>query len=489
MAALSSLYSRFGAAFIGLLSGGALSRSVRPIFELVEQEAWETSPNRLLAPGPLAELVATSLTDVGDVRDEAQRQGFTENRLRALIQLALTTPTIGQAMEARRRKKITDDQYRHVLRKAGIEPQYDPAMFALLEVLPPATDLIRFAVREVFTPELRRELELDLGYPDAITARGAQLGFDEGTMRDYWAAHWQLPSYEQGAEMLFRKAIDPDDFPRLLRALDYSPKWRKPLEEIAKRIPTVPDMVRFAVREVYNPPLRKALGYEAEYPVDFTDEAAKHGLSETYAKQYWWAHWRLPSARQGYQMLWRKEIDKAELFQLLKALDYPLLWRQRLLNIAYLKPGRIDLKRLLRHGIYTRAQVKEGYQAIGYNVDDAESLTQIAEAEQATSATANPFLTSARRQLYTVTHTEYLDDSIDAATARANLSTLGVTVGDQTTILALWDAENAIRRRELTTAQIRKAFRRSLITRDDAIDRLTDAGLTLADAGIFLESG
>ena len=60
-----------------------------------------------------------------------------------------------------------------------------------------------------------------------------------------------LPSYEQGAEMLHRGELTDAQFSGSPKALDYAPTWRSKLETIARRIPPLSDMIRFAVRQVY----------------------------------------------------------------------------------------------------------------------------------------------------------------------------------------------------------------------------------------------
>lgn len=58
-------------------------------------------------------------------------------------------------------------------------------------------DLVRFLVREVFTPELREKLQLDAEYPPEATAQFRRLGVAESYARNIWAAHWELPSIGQ----------------------------------------------------------------------------------------------------------------------------------------------------------------------------------------------------------------------------------------------------------------------------------------------------
>ncbi|GAH79863.1 unnamed protein product, partial [marine sediment metagenome] len=60
----------------------------------------------------------------------------------------------------------------------------------------------------------------------------------------YWAAHWNLPSPQQGFEMLHRGVINVSELNMLLRALDVMPFWRDKLTAIAFRRLTRVDIRR-----------------------------------------------------------------------------------------------------------------------------------------------------------------------------------------------------------------------------------------------------
>jgi hypothetical protein len=166
--------------------------------------------------------------------------------------------------------------------------------------------------------------------------------------------------------MMFRGEISEQEYRDLLRALDYAPKWRGPLEAIARAIPTITDFQRLVRRGVYGGTERADFQYDAEYPAAFTDKMALHGLSEQDAKDLWAGGWRMPAAGQLYRMLWREQIDDAQLHKGLKALDYPIFWRDKLANIARPVPGRIDTRRMFAAGLIDRAQAITNYEHMGY---------------------------------------------------------------------------------------------------------------------------
>ena len=136
------------------------------------------------------------------------------------------------------------------------------------------------------------------------------------------------------------------------------------------------DLVRFAVRDVFNSGIVGKYGYDEEFPQQFAVEAAKLGIPEETAKAYWRAHWQLPSPTQGYEMLHRKVIDKSTLAELLKISDYPKYWRDKLIDISYNPMTRVDIRRLYKDGVLTKQQVLEKYLDMGNSPENANLLTE-----------------------------------------------------------------------------------------------------------------
>ena len=470
----------------GYALGTAIAPTLVPFVQELENETWQRFPTKPLQATDVAAARAASYGGAHADYAEALMTGFTDGRTDLLTWLAGTAPPLETLLALRRRDAIDDGQLASGIAQLGYRPQWRGLLTRMLNVLPSVTDMVRFGVREVYDPAQRAFLDLDADFPPAFATDAALLGLSRERAGQYWAAHWELPSAEQMAAMLFRGELSESEFSNGLRALDYAPTWRPKLDTILRPIPPLSDMIRFAVREVYDPAQRQSLGLDADYPAAFTGQAAKHGMAAQDAKDYWAAHWRLPSAQQGYRMLWRGEITDAQLAGLLKALDYSAVWRTRLQNIAYLVPGRIDLKRMLKYDILTRAEVKAGYQRLGYQPTDAESLTQIAEKEMATSTVAQPWANRARSRLFTVVHNEFMDHSIDAAQAQSLLTQIGATATERTTIMALWNAERGIQRLELTPAQIKKAHYRGLYDDATALAELQERGMTAADAQTYL---
>lgn len=213
----------------------------------------------------------------------------------------------------------------------------------------------------------------------------------------------------------------------------YSGPALEALKALRMRLPSPADLVRFGVREVYTPEVAERFGQFEDFPPQFATEMALQGYDEQTALNYWAAHWDLPSVTQGFEMLHRGVIDLPTLELLLRAQDVMPFWRDKLVDIAYTLPSRVDLRRMLKADIITERDVLEGYTKRGYDDFWAQALTDFAV------AWATP------------------DDESELDTFR-----------------------------ELTASQIRLAYRRHVVDREEALERLVEADYTEVAADFLL---
>ena len=183
--------------------------------------------------------------------------------------------------------------------------------------------------------------------------------------------------------LYLRGEIGEEELATRLRAIGYTDAAAAMLIKTWTVIPGPGDLIRMAVREAFSPEQVAALGLDEAFPAEVATWAAKVGLKAPWPQMYWRAHWVLPSAQMGFEMLHRGEITEAQLRGLLKALDYSPVWHERLMNIAYNIVTRVDARRLFSMGIWTEEQLRDGYRKMGYAPDDAESLTAWTKVEYA----------------------------------------------------------------------------------------------------------
>jgi len=100
------------------------------------------------------------------------------------------------------------------------------------------------AVREVFTPEIAQRFGQYEGLPSDYVEAAEKKGLSKLWAERYWAAHWTLPSIQQGFGMLHRGIIGEPDLRLLMRALDIMPYWRDKLMQLSYKPLTRVDVRR-----------------------------------------------------------------------------------------------------------------------------------------------------------------------------------------------------------------------------------------------------
>jgi len=177
------------------------------------------------------------------------------------------------------------------LKQIGIHPDWFGVYRTLADRIPPVADIISMAVREAFSPSIAARFGQYEDFPPEFARYAKQQGLSEDWAKRYWAAHWGLPSPQQGFEMLHRGVIDVSDLQLLMKAQDIMPFWREKMTAIAYRVLTRVDVRRMyqlgvldraGVLESY-----KDAGYSdknAERMTEFTDKYVKE--SQTRSAQH-----------------------------------------------------------------------------------------------------------------------------------------------------------------------------------------------------------
>lgn len=187
--------------------------------------------------------------------------------------------------------------------------------------------------------------------------------------------------------------------------------------DLGKFIPGPSDLIRFAVREVWDDDVVRRFGYDQEFPERFRLWMGKQGYDYhigsvfpdllddasqiPWSQAYWRAHWTMPSPGQSYEMFHRlrdtniaalqddipgvREFTLEDVERILKIQDYPPEIRKQLAAIAYRPLTRVDVRRMHRLGILDFNETISSYQDLGYNTRDAERMARFtAETNQKT---------------------------------------------------------------------------------------------------------
>lgn len=201
------------------------------------------------------------LGKLGYHQDEAKQKSLTYNRL-------LDASSVRDLFL---RDEIPEDEALSRMKQLGFNDADSAHLKTLFFFIPPVQDIIRMAVREVFTPAIAERFGQFDEYPEEVEKLGIQQGISPEMSRNYWAAHWELPPLTMGFEMLHRRVIDQDDLNLLLKAHDVMPFWRDKITAIS-----FSPFTRVDIRRMYRLGVidRNAV-YEANLDIGYTPERAE----------------------------------------------------------------------------------------------------------------------------------------------------------------------------------------------------------------------
>jgi len=170
-------------------------------------------------------------------------QGINEDRAGEIFELGKQLLDGYQIIALERRGKIDGPDVLTAIAKIGLDPGTYLKLKEVTEVIPAAGDIISFAVREVYSPEIAEAFGQFEGLDEVVSKAAADIkaiGMTKETFSKYWASHWMLPSVGQGFEMVHRDVIPqvsteekPLGLDRLMTALDIMPAWRDKLTAIS----------------------------------------------------------------------------------------------------------------------------------------------------------------------------------------------------------------------------------------------------------------
>jgi hypothetical protein len=261
-------------------------------FDVMEDDwnMWEWLTQQRLSPADIQSLFVRGYLDRTSATQELIRQGWTGSDVTTMLEIAYTMPApmiliqagllhdrsfesvvedirlagihpdyCNDYMHAVLSKPNPEEMIRYRLRtdpdlsdltrdlsRIGVHPDYIDVYKQLAYPVPPIGDMITMAVREAFSPGIAARFGQYDDYPTDLTRFASMNGISEEWAKRYWAAHWSLPSPQQGFEMFHRGIITYDDLSLLMRALDIMPFWRDKLIQAAYK-----PLTRIDVRRMF----------------------------------------------------------------------------------------------------------------------------------------------------------------------------------------------------------------------------------------------
>jgi hypothetical protein len=484
-------------------AGTALGPVLRPVLQDLANLTWEAHTVRPFGPELAAALVAAGIWTPGQATQEGAFTGFSSGRMDDLTKHALKYPDTAELLELWRRGRLTAGEVGLALQRAGIPDLYraavldlftgrlDPAIIAtaiqrgimqdpgILPVGPPTGTgkVARFPVSPLDTLAEAKAHGIDL---ERLFVETAIVG---------------LPaSPDLAARATYRNIIERVDFDRAIAEGNTRNEWGDAIFNAFREILTANQYAELELRGFLTQAERRA-------------ETAKWGMSQRDSDLLFDVLGRSVNVHQIVTGEARGGVYKpppdtlaqqsagippAFLASLqrgnLRPEYYDLAYANR-----YTYPSFFAIRALLQAGVLTADAGHQILLEMGWKPSLARLVAD--HYGRTTTAASDPHVAKAQVQLWGTTHRSYIAGEASDAEATGALVAAGVASTATGEVLTLWQHERSLIRKQLTPAQIKKAYAKLsknyatgvAWTRDDALAALVERGYSVTEANDFLD--
>lgn len=482
---------------LGVGAGAAASVALEPAIEVPRQQAWKNAPYRVLDPELLARLVAQGGIDLATAEADGLLEGFSADKVDALVYLAQTVPGVPEALTLWRRGLLSDALFQHVLVKAGLDQRYAAPLIQNKLAEPLGLGDIAYAVVRGILPtpsyvpvapptsgdKVPRYPQVQVD-PEALAAL---IGYDAQALEIMVGRSGLSMAPGMAAQALFRNIIGPNDYLLAIAEGDLRTEWADTVLDVSRAIPTAGEFAELWLR-----------GWLTQTEAEAG--AARHGMTANDLDLLYKVRGRpitfheitTGEARGGTPNSTYADIPEPYRTAAQQS-DIRPEWASLHYANRYIYPSAFVLRTLAQSGDLGGQQaVEQVLLEIGWKPTFA---TQVSTAWTQGSATGDPHVAKAQTQLWNTTHRSYVANEVSAGAATTALEAAGVGAASVPAVLAVWNEEKALIRKQLTATQIKKAYTSQTTnpatgaawTLQDAIARLLELGYDQADATTLLE--
>lgn len=448
--------------------GGALTRPLDPLLQELTNETWATATaagvGKPLDAGLAAEIVAEDV----ELRDwgiaQAGQAGNTSEQFDAVLGAVLNAPGLDTLFELWRRGKITDGDFVHGLRKAKLETRWDGPLEAIKETLLSPSDLAM----------ARQQGFVD----DATQLAQSQL---QGVPADNATILYELAGLPPGAaeaqSLLNRGLIDDALFAQIIREGHTKTKYTELLKRAAVYVLSPLDYVQGRLRgwltdaemyagtqltgvtkadtdllfKIHGRPLSwrqvwigLQRGGTYDGPIDMIDPAFLHALRQSDIRPEWYnlawhSRYTYPSAFVMRALTQAGTITQAQAEQVLKfegweptfAATVSAAWAGGTSGGSK-EATKAELIDEFEAGYISESELRDHLTALGYTGPEQDFEVALGDARR---------IKSWRGKAETAINKAFLKGTIDAATAEADLTELGLDQDYIGRVMTIWQLE------------------------------------------------
>lgn len=237
------------------------------------------------------------------------------------------------------------------------------------------------------------------------------------------------------------------------------------------------------VRDANDEQLVATFGMDDEFTVKFGKDIQEwseaQGVDPKYMQFAWRSHWSIPAPGQLFEMYHRlrylpdgdpRKVSEETIRTALVQQDILPFWIDKFLAVSFRPLSRIDARRAFQIGSIDKTQLREAWQAQGYDDANAEILVEFTDKNRLLTILRSPWIN--RFATGEITQDEMIEE----------LTEEGMRNDDQPKVVRRANIKLAGNRRKRCLSAYRKRFLSGEFTSDEALPVVESLGLTIPQA-------
>ena len=154
----------------------------------------------------------------------------------------------------------------------------------------------------------------------------------------------------------------------------YTDTRAKEILSVWKYIPSLPDLMRLASGNAFDANLVTKYGLNDDLPGEVLEWGKKQGIPEEWIRKFWTTRWWKPAPSMALEMQKRGLIGQEEVDDVFDFAEVPEFYRDKLTSLSYQQYSRIDIRRMHKAGTLGDADLIPSFKAIGFDDEKAAQM-------------------------------------------------------------------------------------------------------------------
>lgn len=202
----------------------------------------------------------------------------------------------------------------------------------------------------------------------------ARHGFRDDYIDMLFLSAYALHGEQTLRELFHRGEKSETDVLAALSQRGFTELRAKEIMSVWKFIPPLGDLMSMAAGKSFNADLITKYGLLEGLPVEVLDGGVKQGIPTEWIEKYWMARKWKPAPSLALEMLHRGLISPEEVNDAYDFAEVPGVWRDKLTAISYQPYSRIDIRRMHKAGSIKDSELIPLYKEIGFADDKAAQM-------------------------------------------------------------------------------------------------------------------